>query len=70
MAEATGKDKVVPKVGQEVQIVFHGYYEGEPLAGRCGYEIGTVHTVTEAVDGSYELDYDTLVLPEEIEVIQ
>lgn len=71
MAEATSKAGVVPKVGDRVKIVFHGYYEGEPLAGRRKYELGTEHEVTEVgSDGAFFLNNCTWVLPEEIEVIQ
>ena len=70
MAEAAGETKVVPEVGDQVRIVFHGYFEGEPLVGRKGFEIGTEHTVTDLGASYFELDDNTFVLPEEIEVIQ
>lgn len=78
MAEAAGETQVVPTVGDRVRIVFQGYYEGVPLAGRTGYELGTEHTVTEVPtrlnspceNYGYFLNDDTWVLPEEIEVIQ
>lgn len=70
MAEAAGKTKMVPKVGDYVKIVFHGYYEGESLGGRPGYEIGTEHEVTSAHGTDFCLNDDIYVLPEEIEVIK
>lgn len=69
MDKAAGKAELVPKVGDTVEIVFHGYFEGEPLAGRKHFEVGTTHEVTDIGVGYYELDDNTFVLPEEIKVI-
>lgn len=68
MAEATSKTAVV-RQGSRVRIVFHGYFEGQPLAGRAGYGIGTEHDVTLVQEYGMFLNDDTWVLPEEIEVI-
>ena len=69
MAEAAGKTKVVPKVGDRVKIVFHGYYEGYSLKDYPGFEIGTEHEVTEAHGTDFCLNDAIFVLPEEIEVV-
>lgn len=69
MAAREESGKVV-QVGDRVRIVFHGDYEGEPLAGRPGYEIDTEHEVTAVGPDDVLINGDIFVLYEEIEVIK
>lgn len=64
MDKATSEVEVV-----QVRVVAHTNWEGCDLAEYPGYEIGTVHTVTQEDIDTVELDGDIFVLKSEVEVI-